>query len=254
MSSSAVSGDGYEVHTHETVHRAYEAVFQNLQSVVERAWLPFVLVLAVEIVGMAIGGGGEAGHLLSWMLGALAFLIFGTTFAVHWFRHLLLGEAASGELFPRAWRPLFFAALTITLLVFAGGIVVALIGMVTKPLAFLIWAVGSILVALAALRVLPMLPAAAVERPIDVRGAWEMLAGNYWHYIACALICYVPFALIEGLLAEADSGAGFVLWAIIEVIRIGVTFLGLACLYAMLADVYHGLTGIGRRPAVSAAA
>ena len=26
MSSSAVSGGGYEVHTHETVHRAYEAL------------------------------------------------------------------------------------------------------------------------------------------------------------------------------------------------------------------------------------
>jgi len=253
MSSSAVSGGGYEVHTHETVHRAYEAVFQNLQLLVGLAWLPFVLVLAAEIVGMAIGWGGEAGHLLAWMLGGLAFLVFGTTFAVRWFRHLLLGEAATGELFPTGWRPLFFASLTIALLVFAGGIVVALLGMFLLPLGYLIWLVGSILVVLGALRVMPMLPAAAVERSIDLRTAWDILAGNYWHYVACALICYVPFALIEAIVGEADAGIGFVLWLIMEVIRIAVTFLGLACLYAMLADVYRGLTGIGRGAVASAA-
>lgn len=253
MSSSAVTGGGYEVHTHETVHRAYEAVFQNLQLVVGLVWLPFVLVLAAEIVGMAIGWGGEAGHMIAWLLGGLAFLVFGTTFAVRWFRHLLLGEAATGELFPTAWRPLFFASLTIALLVFAGGIVVALLGMFLLPLGYLIWLVGSILVALAALRIMPMLPAAAVERPVDVRTAWDMLAGNYRHYLACALICYVPFALIEGIVSDADAAVGFVPWVIMEVIRIAVTFLGLACLYAMLADVYHGLTGIGHGATASAA-
>lgn len=253
MSSSVLSASGYEVHTGATIHRAYEAVFKNLQTVVEFAWLPFVLILAAELIGMVLGGGDSAGHTLAWMLGGLAFLIFGTTFAVRWFRHLLLGEAPTAALFPPAWRSLFFANVTIALLVFAGGIIVALIGMILSPLAFLIWVAGSIAVALCALRILLMLPAAAVERAVDVRGAWDMIAGNYWHFVACALICYVPFGLIDGIISEADAEVPWLFWIVMEVIRIAVMFLGLACLYAMLADVYHGMTGAGRGAISSAA-
>ena len=254
MSASAISGTGYEVHTGATIHRAYEAVFQNLPLVVEMAWLPFVLVLAAEIIGMVLGLGGQGGHMTAWLLGGIALLVFGTTFAVRWLRHLLLGEAPSGELFPPAWRPLFFASVTVGLLVFAGGIVVSLAGFILAPLAFLIWAAGSIAVGLMALRLLMMFPAAALEQPIDVRGGWDMMAGNYWHFVACTLICYVPFALIEGIVGEADAAVPFVFWIIMEVIRVGVTFLGLACLYAVLADVYHGMTGAGRGAIANAAA
>jgi hypothetical protein len=156
-------------------------------------------------------------------------------------------------MFPPAWRPLFFATVTIGLLVFAGGIVTALIGLILSPIAWLIWALGGIAVSLIAMRVMPMLPAAAVERPIDIRTAWDMLAGNYWHYIACALICYVPFALFEGLLGGADPVVPWLVFVIMEALRIAVNFLGLACLYAMLAEVYAGMTGNGR-VAVSSAA
>jgi hypothetical protein len=253
MSSSATSANGYEVHTGATIHHAYETVFGNLGLIAQFAWLPFVIVLAAEIVALLLGGGGTGGQMLSWMVGGLAFLVFGTTFAVRWFRYLLLGEAPSGEMFPPAWRPLFFATVTIGLLVFAGGIVTALIGLILSPIAWLIWALGGIAVSLIAMRVMPMLPAAAVERPIDIRTAWDMLAGNYWHYIACALICYVPFALFEGLLGGADPVVPWLVFVIMEALRIAVNFLGLACLYAMLAEVYAGMTGNGR-VAVSSAA
>jgi hypothetical protein len=253
MSTSAISGSPYEIHTGATIHRAYETVFQNLQLVVEMAWLPFVLILAAEVVGLVLGGGGYGGQMLSWLLGGLATLFFGTTFAVRWLRHVLLGETASAELFPAAWRPLFFATITIALLVFAGGVVVSLIGLILSPLAILIWIVGSIAVSLVALRILLMLPAAALERPIEVRTAWDMMQGNYWHLFACALICYVPFALISGFISGVDDVVPWVVWVVMEAIRIAVTFLGLACLYAMLADVYHGMTGEGRSAITSAA-
>lgn len=254
MSSTAVPATGYEVHTGATIHHAYEVVFKNLQRVIEMAWLPFVLILAAEIVGMVLGWGGYVGHMMAWMLGALGFLVFGTTFGVRWLRHLLHGEAPSAELFPAGWRPLFFATITVTLLVFAGGVVVALVGMILAPIEWLIWAAGMITIALAALRILLMFPAAAIEQPIDVRTAWDMMAGNYWHFFACALICYVPFALIEGIIGEADSALPFVFWLVMEAIRVAVVFLGMACLYAMLADVYHGITGAGRGAISSAAA
>lgn len=253
MASSAAPASGYEVHTGETIHHAYETVFGSLGLIVQFAWLPFVIVLAAEILSLLLGGGGTGGQMLSWMVGGLVFLVFGTTFAVRWFRHLLLGEAASAELFPAAWRPLFFATVTVGLLVFAGGIVTAVIGLILSPIAWLIWALGGIAVSLIAMRVLLMLPAAAVERPIDIRTAWDMLAGNYWHYIACALICYVPFALFEGLLGGADPAVPWLVFVIMEALRIAVNFLGLACLYAVLAEVYAGMTGNGR-VAVSSAA
>lgn len=253
MSSSAASANGYEVHTGATIHHAYEAVFQNIGLIVEFAWLPFLIVLAVEIVGLLLGGGGTGGQMTGWIFGGLAFLVFGTTFAARWFRHLLLGEAPSTALFPPAWRPLFIATITIGLLVFAGGVLTALISAILSPLAVLIWGLGSIAVALGAMRVLLMLPAAATERPIDIRTAWDMLAGNYWHYIACALICYVPFALAEGILDGADPAVPWLVFVIMEAIRIAVNFLGLACLYAMLSEVYSGMTG-SARAAVSSAA
>ena len=253
MSSSALSAGGYEVHTGPTIHRAYEAVFQNLPLVVQFAWLPYVLVLAAEVFGLAFGGGGYDGQMLAWIMGGLGFLVFGSIFAVRWFRHLLLGETPGGGLFPPAWRPVFFATVTIALLVFAGGIIVALIAMILLPLAVLIWGVGAIAVALVAVRILPMLPAAAIERPIDVRAAWDMMQGNYWHLVACALICYVPYALVDGIISGADDGVPWLAWLIMEAIRIAVSFLGLACLYAMLADVYHGMTGIGRGTIAGAA-
>jgi hypothetical protein len=253
MSSSAASATGYEVHTGATIHHAYEAVFGNLGLIVEYAWLPFVIVLAAEIVGLVLGGGGTGGQTTALILGGLAFLVFGTTFAVRWLRHLLLGEVPSADLFPPAWRPLFFATITIGLLVFAGGIVTALIGLVLSPLAWLIWVIGFIAITLGAMRVLLMLPAAATERPIDIRTAWDMLAGNYWHYLACALICYVPFALVEGVLDGADPVLPWLVFVIMEAIRIAVNFLGLACLYAMLAEVYAGMTGAERGAAASVA-
>ena len=254
MSSSAATTTGYEVHTGETIHHAYETTFGNLGLIVEYAWLPFVIVLAVEIVGLLLAGGGTTGgQMTAWMFGGLAFLVFGTTFAVRWLRHLVLGETPSGEMFPPAWRPLFFATVTIGLLVFAGGIVTAIIGMILSPIAWLIWAIGGIAVALVAMRVLLMLPAAAVERPIDIRTAWDMLAGNYWHYLACALICYVPYALVEGILGGADPAVPWLVFVIMEAIRIAVNFLGLACLYAMLAEVYCGMTGGARAAAATAA-
>jgi hypothetical protein len=253
MSSAATSVNGYEVHTGEIIHHAYETTFGSLGQIVEYAWLPYVIVLATEIVGMLIGGGGESGHMLAWIMGGLAFLVFGTTFAVRWLRHLLLREAPSGELFPPAWRPLFFATVTVGLLVFAGGIVTAVLGMILSRIDWLVWLLGSIAVSLIAMRILLMLPAAAIERPIDVRTAWDMMGGNYWHYIACALICYVPFALVEGILGGADEGVPWLAYIIMEGFRVAVNFLGLASLYTVLAEIYSGMTG-GARAAVSSAA
>jgi hypothetical protein len=253
MSSSAVPLGGYEIHTGATIHRAYDAVFKNLHTVVDFAWLPYVLVMAAEIVGMVLGMGGYSGHMLAWMFGGLAMLVFGTSFGVRWFRYQLLGENPTGELFPAMWKSLFFAMVTVTLMVFAGGVVVTLLGMILSPIGVLITGLGYIAVAMVALRLLLMFPAAAVDRPVDVRGAWGMLEGNYWHYFACAVICYIPFALVEGIIGEIDSGAPWLLWIVLEAVRIAVMFVGLACLYAMLADVYHGITGVGRGAIASAA-
>lgn len=253
MSSTAVTAGGYEVHTGPTIHRAYDAVFQNLPLVIQFAWLPYLFVLAAEVLGVLIVGEGSDGQMLAWMLGGLGFIVFGTIFAVRWIRHLLLGEMPTAELFPPAWRPMFFATVTIALLIFAGGITIALLSMILLPLAVLIWGAGAIAVALIAVRILPMLPSAAVEQPIDVRTAWEMMHGNYWHLVACALICYVPFALIDGVISGSDDSLPWLVWLIMEAIRLAVSFLGLACLYAMLADVYQGMTGFGRRTIAGAA-
>ena len=49
-------------------------------------------------------------------------------------------------------------------------------------------------------------PAAAIERPIGLHQAWELLAGNYWRLFACLLLCYLPFGIVHYILGEIGIG------------------------------------------------
>ena len=47
--------------------------------------------------------------------------------------------------------------------------------------------IGSIALGLVVLRLSLVFPAAAIERPVALRTAWDWMAGNYWRLFACAM-------------------------------------------------------------------
>ena len=247
MSHSASPGIASPIAIGAVTGRAYRSVVDNVPLAAAFAWLPLALVLGAEAIALIVGGRGFVGRILASLTGMIGFLLFGTTFAVRWSRFVLLGERKSGGLFPPAWRSLMVVTVKICLLIFAGTLVVFLIA-VLAPLALKIpvCAVGGLAIVLLSPRLFLAFPSAAIERPLALRVAWDLIGGNYWRFLACVLICYLPLAIIAGLVGRTGASTrSSVVWIGFEVVRLAVTFIDIAVLYAMLAEVYRGISGPG---------
>ena len=241
MSYAATPPIGGKIDIGASVRTAYSTVLENVRLAVDLAWLPFALLVIAEIVALVLGGGGRFGMMLAVMARGLGFAVFGTIFIVRWHRFVLIGETASGDLFPPGWGLFFIAAIKITLGVIVGMVIIALIGMVLPGfLAMLIAAIGGIALAVASSRLSLVFPAAAIERPIGLRQAWELLAGNYWRLFACLLLCYLPFGIVHYILGEIGIGLPWVVWFVLQVIGLAMSFAGAAVVASLLSDVYRG--------------
>src|SRR5258706_2769788 len=100
MSYSASPGVAYRIAIGATTSGAYRNVLDKLRLAGVFAWLPLALVLGAEVIALIIGGKGFVGRALSSLTGMIGFLLFGTTFAVRWFRFILLGDRQRSGLFP----------------------------------------------------------------------------------------------------------------------------------------------------------
>jgi hypothetical protein len=245
MSYSASPGIAYRIAVGATISRAYGRVFENFALAASLAWLPLALVLGAEVIALIVGGSGFIGRLLSSLIGMIGFLLFGTTFAVRWCRFILLGERRSGGLFPPGWQPLMVVTVKICLLILAGAVVIVLLArLAPQALRILIWAIGGLAIVLLSPRLFLAFPGAAIERPPALRVAWDRIGGDYWRFLACVLICYLPLAIVADLIGRVGATmASSVAWIGFEVVRLAVTFADIAVLYALLAEVYRGITG-----------
>lgn len=217
-----------------SVRAAYGAVTENAPLAVELAWLPFAILVVAEVIALGLGGGGLLGRALAGLVRAGGFLVFGTVFAVRWHRYMLLGESMSAGLFPPGWGSFLLAGIKIGLAIFLPTFVLALI---LPP----IGALAGIALALASARLSLIFPAAAVEQPISLREAWDLIAGNYWRLFACILLCVIPFGIVHAIIGAIGGGLPWVLWFLFEVIGLAVTFAGLAVVASLLSDIYRGL-------------
>ncbi len=245
MSYSASPGAVYRLAIGDATNRAYRSVFDNFQLAAAFAWLPLAIVLGAEVIALMVGGGGLVGRILASLTGMIGFLLFGTTFVVRWCRFILLGERETRELFSPGWRPLMVVTVKICLLILAGACVVAVIAaLAPRALKIPIWAVGGLAIVLLSPRLFLAFPAAAVERPLTLRAAWDLMGDNYWRFLACVLICYLPLAVIAALIGQAGAAiASSAAWIGFEAVRLAVTFIDIAILYAVIADVYRGIAG-----------
>jgi hypothetical protein len=247
MSYSASPGVAYPIAIGTTTGRAYRSVFENWRSVAGFAWLPLVLILGAQLIALTVGGRGFSGRILSSTTGIIGFLLFGTTFAVRWSRLLLLGERQGSGLHPPGWGSLMVVTAKICLVILAAtAVVFGIVALAPLPLKIPIWVIGAIAIVALSPRFFLAFPSAAIERPLTLRAAWDALGGEYARFLACVLICYLPLAIIAGLAGRmAVAALSLTAWIGVEVVRLAVTFIDIAVLYAMLAEVYRGLSGPG---------
>ena len=243
MSVAAPSYDS-KIDIGASVRGAYTVVMENARLVVELAWLPFAILVGAEVLALVLGGGGLLGRGLAALVRAGGFAVFGTVFIVRWHRFVLLGETTSQTLFPPGWATFFLTAVKIGLTVFVGAFVLVLIAAVPPHfLTALIAIAGYIALALASTRVSLAFPAAAIERPISLREAWDLMAGNYWRLFACILLCYLPFGIVHYLIGAVGLGLPWVVRFVSEVIGLAVSFAGMAVIGSLLSEIYRVVEG-----------
>ena len=247
MSYSGSPDTAYRIAVGATVSRAYRSVFGDLRLAAALAWLPLALVLGAEAIALLVGGSGFVGRVFSSLIGMIGFLLFGTTFAVRWSRFILLGERQSDALFPPGWRPMMVVTVKVCLLILAGAVVIALIArLAPHALRIVIWVVGGLAIVLLSPRLFLAFPGAAIEQPPALRAAWDRIGGDYWRFLACVLICYLPLAIVAELIGRVGATmASSAAWIGFEVVRLTVTFIDIAVLYALLAEVYRSISGSG---------
>jgi hypothetical protein len=261
--SYAPTPTGYRVDIGDAIARAYQTLLDNFQLAFEFAWLPFLLVLAVEVVVRVIEinlaaqlaawmiGGGFFGLIMALILTSLilvvGFLVFGSIFAVRWHRFVLLGETSADLSLPPGWAAFVFTGVKLGLMALAGYIVLILIALLPPHvLTGLLLLIGVIAMGFLALRVSLAFPAAAIDQPIEFRTAWDMLEGNYWQLLVCVLACLLPFGVVRAIIGYIGLGSHLVIWIILQAVSLAVAFAGIAVLAALLSDVYRGIAGPAR--------
>lgn len=244
MNISTSPAAGYRLDIGAAVVGAFRAVVDNARLAGDLAWLPFAIVVTAELMAGVLGGGGIFGRVLAVLAEAVGYLVFGTVFVVRWHRFVLLGERTADALFTPAWRVFFGVTVKLALLLFAGWLVLFLVALlpphfITAPL-FLI---GAIALAVAAVRVSLVFPAAAIDRPISFRTAWDLLAGNYWRLFACIVLCYLPFSIGRFILARIGGSSFFLIWILFEAAGLAVAFAGVAVVTSLVSETYRRLAG-----------
>jgi hypothetical protein len=242
MSYPSAPRRAYQIDVVDQVGRAYRAVFDHVQLVVEMALLPYLIVLAVELVSLFFTHGGMIGRIAGGLIHGVGLLLFGAVFVVRWHRFVLLGETVGGELMPPGWREFVVAGIKIGAVVFAGWVV--LIGIALLPPFFItipLTAVGGVALTLAVLRVSLIFPAAAIGQPVGLRTAWDWIGGNFWRLFASAFACYLPFVVLQMLISVLASALPSLTWIVFEALRLAVSFAGAAVVAALLSHLYRDI-------------
>jgi hypothetical protein len=234
----------YQIDIVGEVGRAYQTVLDRAQLVVEMALLPYLIVLGIELFALLIPSAGVFGRLLAVLLHAFGFLIFGSIFIVRWHRFVLLGESVGAGLIPPGWSEFLIVGIKLAAVVFASWVVLVVIALlpphfVTGPLA----AIGGVALALVSLRVSLIFPAAAIERPVGLRTAWDWIAGNFWRLFACALACYLPFVVVQLVLGVIAALFPPLIWIVFEALHLAVSFVGAAIVATLLSHLYREIAG-----------
>ena len=240
--SVAAAPSGQKIDIAASVRAAYTVVIDNARLAVALAWLPFAILVVIEI-GAWLLSGDRFGEILAPLIRFAGSVVFGTAFIVRWHRFILLGETASDRLFPPGWGTFFFALLKLGLLFFLGIIVLIVIAAVAPhSLAQVILIAGAIAITLVWAGVSLAFPAAAIKRPISlVADAWDLVTGNYWRLVACLIACCAPFGIVSYIVGEIADAMPSFLWIAFQIINLAVWFASSAVVASLLSNIYRRL-------------
>ena len=242
---------------------AYRTVFFRLGSVLELGWLPLLILLGVSIVPAILPADFGANSVVLRALPDLLDLVAGAlclnAFGVHWYQAQLFGAAAGGSHpWLRPWSR--FLLYTFVLYAVVGGILSAslvLAAVAEDRGAAIETGFGLVDLAVAAVLLLTMarlsllFPAAAIGRPVGIRGAWHATRGNGWRIVLCWLFTTGPLLLavqivMGAVFAGFDIGVGanavpMGLYILRGVVGTVADFLIAALGAVVLSDIYRRL-------------
>lgn len=148
----------------------------------------------------AAGGGVAVTGLITGILYLVAFLWL----AVAWHRYILLDEMPTGLLpeFNGSRMLSYFGYSLLIGLVLIGlaivmGIVTGIVGAVVGQLAIVIVLVFYVLMLIASYRLSPMLPAAAVGKPMKINEAWQATSGANGPIVVLAIVSVIAAIVIS---------------------------------------------------------
>jgi hypothetical protein len=89
------------------------------------------------------------------------------------------------------------------------------------------------------MRVLLIFPAAAVERPVGFMTASDWIAGNFWRLFVCLVMCYLPFVVVDFVIARIGAAFPSLFWIVFQGLQLAVSFVGIAVVAALLSHLYR---------------
>jgi hypothetical protein len=191
------------------VREAYNGAWTHLGEMLRLIWVPGALYLALNIIGILLPG--KSNLFLSFAI-EIATLGLWAIISVAWYRFILIGESTEGAFqinFSRRearylFVSFFLVLLALPSLLFAGppqfppatfvagllsktGSAGTLLGFFGLLLSF----VGIYFL----IRLLLLLPAVAIDEPINVRLILERTRGNFWRILALCILSTLPLLL-----------------------------------------------------------
>lgn len=255
-----------------TVSEAFKGAFTHIGEMVRLVWVPGLAYIGLSAVGVLFQMREQAG--LASLMNLLTIFLW-PVIAVAWHRFILLGETGSGVAYFRfGQREARFLVVSIFLvLLLLPGFIVMMLGFDATPEMWAQMAAGQpvqfepteggtifvfsglVLLAAAAfysVRLSLLLPAVAVDQPVDARAVLDMTRGNFWRLVGAfvllalgVLVIMLMLMLVAGLLATLLSVAAFAL-ALIATMIVAV-FSQIASV-AILSIAYRELSGGGPAP------
>lgn len=273
----------HEIPFWRTIEQAFRLVWEEGRDLVSLASLP-VLVLALLAVVQAIVLPGETGDVtpdaaegmeVALAPGQIMMLILNTgvsaflyvAFAVAWHRKILLPAEVSTVATSLRWgrRQSRYLLLWLMVSVIASAPVMALVlfatalaggeGLVLAPPVLAGAALATLFIYG---RIVPLLPAAAIDRPLGIAASWSLTTGNGWRMVGVAFLPLFPVVVVQllaamvlGSLAQAIGvEQGLSTTFVAALLQYAITYAGVAITISALTLAYLHLTSM-RTPRVN---
>ncbi len=212
------------------ISEAYRGAWTHAGEMIRLIWLPGLIYIGLSVAAALIDLRKQVGL---GMLIQAASLFLWPIIAVAWHRFILIGDAATGAFqlrFGRREARFFLVSIFLVLLFMPGFIIVSMVAALNDPAhamtASLVSFLGLILVMVGIyyfIRLSLLLPAVAVDEPVNARLVLERTRGNFWRLVALYVLGGLPVIVlfwgIAMLLATAHVPAvvPFALYALIYI-------------------------------------